>query len=1425
MPLLQLQPETQYVPTGMYDITQFPANSFVVKYIDPVSGNVGKAAVMSTVSGGTTTYSILIGSTQYQLVGYNTKYANYYYLGNSLGSLDFKQQIDTTSYLDSLGNKQNFVIYKGPTINTSCQTYQKNPTATIFPKYIPLWPDLVASVSINGLTCDTTNYYNTLQAAGGNINIGMNKLSGGQMESLVNTWYNTTISGTNTLGTAWTLASNVNRYLQTLGLAYSTNGQYTMQTNISTLTQVGTPSIPQAPNTNTRDWALGTSTRFSVFDIWKTPQYLTCLSTTVNPIATYTPPTFTSIVSPNANAFYNLLINNEPVTFAYPLGLRRYYYYDGSNAVVWAAGPPTRQDSTAILAPPVTIASYNNNGSFNTNPSPLSSLNPFPAAQITFVSSLGMRMVRVISVLDTIRMNGGLFANSTQNPPGSPLFVSQYQGPLAVGNQQVFGPCVCIVDEPYTGQFLMQCDYDPSLGQIRVDLVVSHAGFSQPSYSVNAESMYGLYVIKQSSLIYTPIDMSLLDLSWLAKIGLTPIIPPDATTIVAIANAQSAISTSITTVTTAQTSINTAVTSITAAIAAANTAAAPAPQDPTISNAVSTINSQLPTVQGYITSLQTALTTLQAQNTAAQSTNTLAAFTAVQTSASALATTATNNANSATTAVSTANTQVATIKQTVTSINTADQSIQNSITSVNASLTSMQASLNAATSSVQSVQNYATLVAPLNDPNVNNIISTANAQPALIQSNITSLQTSLQSLQSNYTQIQTVKTLPNYQNAQSTAGNLASTGSQNATAAAAAASSASAQVAALQQAAIAATTTVQVTQFQAQAGMYLAQANGYNDEITLDIAYITIYQLDIQLLLAQMQAYSSQAQNEIKQITALLNDIKNTQIINAQTAQAQALTAYNTAQSAINTSNQNPSSLPAAQTAASTTKTQLSAVQAQKNTSTQCQTNAQQDYQNALQIYQTLTANIAGTITPGIDTNITQIINNITIIQQNITQMAQYITAAQNSASNVTGYQDTTNVTAAANAAEQAAQNGQAVQNALQTLQTEVTTFQSNYNTAKANSDVSTLNTLANSLNTIISDTTAVVNLAKTNLADTANQATAASTAATAASGVQDGSINQLVNNAITQGSQCDALASTTAAALQQVTNGLATTNAAQATIQLYDPNAPELATIATIITSIQAAIPTVQQAQTAAQAAAQANDVAVQTISTGSPTLTQVQTASNTITQQLTAVTTASNQATTAASTVNQQVAQAKLLASTVISRTVDRVFKPIQASMDSINKSIGGIQSSLQLAQNASDSAQKNLNAVKIPVGQDVLGPIQVIASNLSNNTTTISSLLQQTTSQASALQTLIATAENVFDLAQLTALTPAITALQTTATKNLASANTIATDAQTQAGIVASETTVPHLIGSFFWHIGQRIGGFFTGIWNSITSIFRR
>jgi hypothetical protein len=69
---------TDYVPTGMYDLNAFPTNSFVVKYKDPTTGNLGKAAVTATVSGGTTTYSINIGSTNYTLNGYDTKLGNYY---------------------------------------------------------------------------------------------------------------------------------------------------------------------------------------------------------------------------------------------------------------------------------------------------------------------------------------------------------------------------------------------------------------------------------------------------------------------------------------------------------------------------------------------------------------------------------------------------------------------------------------------------------------------------------------------------------------------------------------------------------------------------------------------------------------------------------------------------------------------------------------------------------------------------------------------------------------------------------------------------------------------------------------------------------------------------------------------------------------------------------------------------------------------------------------------------------------------------------------------------------------------------------------------------------------------------------------------------------------------------------------------------
>jgi hypothetical protein len=201
-------------------------------------------------------------------------------------------------------------------------------------------------------------------------------------------------------------------------------------------------------------------------------------------------------------------------------------------------------------------------------------------------------------------------------------------------------------------------------------------------------------------------------------------------------------------------------------------------------------------------------------------------------------------------------------------------------------------------------------------------------------------------------------------------------------------------------------------------------------------------------------------------------------------------------------------------------------------------------------------------------------------------------------------------------------------------------------------------------------------------------------------------------------------------------------------------------------------------------------------------------------------------------ASTVNSQIIQARLLASTVISRAVHNVLTPVLNAMSLINQSIAGMQAALALAQKASNTAQNSLNSVNLPVGQDVLGPIQMTASNVYNDTTTISTLLQQTTSQASTLQGLITTAENVFDLVQLTSLAPTVVALQTTATNNLATANAAAADAQNQTGIVQSQTTIPSLIGSFFWHlgqnigrpfwyVGQNIGNSFMWIWNSITS----
>ena len=155
MPLLQLQPETQYVPTGMYDITQFPANSFVVKYIDPVSGNVGKAAVMSTVSGGTTTYSILIGNTQYQLAGYQTHYADVYVGGGWL-TADICDPADTNGnsidlvanptyqWHDSFGNAKTGLIQSRDVYITAMNALFRSytgdavkilPSSASYPKY------------------------------------------------------------------------------------------------------------------------------------------------------------------------------------------------------------------------------------------------------------------------------------------------------------------------------------------------------------------------------------------------------------------------------------------------------------------------------------------------------------------------------------------------------------------------------------------------------------------------------------------------------------------------------------------------------------------------------------------------------------------------------------------------------------------------------------------------------------------------------------------------------------------------------------------------------------------------------------------------------------------------------------------------------------------------------------------------------------------------------------------------------------------------------------------------------------------------------------------------------------------------------------------------------------------------------------------
>jgi hypothetical protein len=62
----------------MYNLGEFPTNSFVVKYKDPTTGSFNKAPVVQYTDSGVTKCGIRIGTTIYELAGYSTNLGNYY---------------------------------------------------------------------------------------------------------------------------------------------------------------------------------------------------------------------------------------------------------------------------------------------------------------------------------------------------------------------------------------------------------------------------------------------------------------------------------------------------------------------------------------------------------------------------------------------------------------------------------------------------------------------------------------------------------------------------------------------------------------------------------------------------------------------------------------------------------------------------------------------------------------------------------------------------------------------------------------------------------------------------------------------------------------------------------------------------------------------------------------------------------------------------------------------------------------------------------------------------------------------------------------------------------------------------------------------------------------------------------------------------
>ena len=529
MPPPQLQPETQYVPTGMYDITQFPANSFVVKYIDPVSGNVGKAAVMSTVSGGSTTYSILIGSTQYQLVGYQTHYADVY--SNAWITADICDPADANAqpidfvaspkyqWHDSFGNPHTGPIKSRDVyINLGMsnlfylnmqQAINTLPSSSSYPQYIP------PADQFSGNLPFLEFYYNG--QTGSNVSTGVTTYGG---------WSAVIYNGITypMFGFMVTTTPNITfPWKSTLPISngafgpYSTYGQYITENKNNEVNSK--PGIRYSPNgTITLNkirpgyiWSGDGVDMYASdpFQIWRW----------ATQVGSATSNTTTTDLQASLRNFCNLLLPGETFQITGPYG-----GWSGNTVMAGSAsntGLPTTNFASEIIS--VSIGGQSIKFCFRSLA--IVPYNQTDAPTKGFISKLSFQPSLVLDI-NTNVIQGQALVNSIPALSSTKWFTT-LPNPSAV------------VLSPYTGQFSIPGAVD-SLGRpVRVELIIDAIQpgktvpgiYTDPNINNTAYSSGNLCVPYQMSQ-FTAADLAFLQ----NNLGLVPIIPPDAPALVTDAN-------------------------------------------------------------------------------------------------------------------------------------------------------------------------------------------------------------------------------------------------------------------------------------------------------------------------------------------------------------------------------------------------------------------------------------------------------------------------------------------------------------------------------------------------------------------------------------------------------------------------------------------------------------------------------------------------------------------------------------------------------------------------------------------------------------------------------------------------------------------------------------------------------------------------